>query len=118
MKKFFVIGYWLLVVGCLSVSAFPVGGRGVTVKGSVSSGEVVQFINGSQVEGSGKSAAEVATADDLATKQPLEDQRLSTTNSPTFTAVIWSYTAADGTNYLKEVTVNTNGTFEATTVNE
>jgi hypothetical protein len=50
--------------------------------------------------------------------QPLEDQRLSTTNSPTFTAVIWSYTAADGTNYLKEVTVNTNGAFEATTVNE
>jgi len=71
---------------------------------------------------SGKSAADVATSADLAGKQPLEDQRVSKTNEVEFagvksTAVIWRYTSG-GTNYLKEVTVNTNGAFEATTVNE
>jgi len=72
------------------------------VKGSVSSGEVVQFINGSQVEGSGKSAAEGATADDLATKQPLEDQRLSTTNSPMFAGL----TATGDSSFTGIVTIN------------
>jgi len=109
----------LLTLGIVLAGCQPLPAQEAGVEAKViPAGNIPVSVRPGLLGDSGKSAAEVATADDLATKQPLEDQRLSTTNSPTFTAVIWSYTAADGTNYLKEVTVNTNGAFEATTVNE